>query len=101
MIAEARAAGVATLSGIANALTVRGVPTPSGRGAWSPATVMRLDRRVQAAWCRPDALVSGARSRGLTLIADPPTPCGWHYRAPHARHRRPCLSRGGVFDEMD
>jgi hypothetical protein len=25
------------------------VPTPSGRGAWSPATVMRLDRRVQAA----------------------------------------------------
>jgi hypothetical protein len=34
---------------IAKALTARGVPTPSGRGAWSPATVMRLDRRVQAA----------------------------------------------------
>ena len=49
MIAEVRAAGVATLSGIAKALTARGVPTPSGRGAWSPATVMRLDRRVQAA----------------------------------------------------
>jgi hypothetical protein len=49
VIAEARAAGVATLSGIANALTVRGVLTPSRRGAWSPATVMRLDRRVQAA----------------------------------------------------
>ena len=49
VIAEARAAGVATLSGIAKALTARGVPTPSGRGAWSPATVMRLDRRVQAA----------------------------------------------------
>ena len=35
MIAEVRAAGVATLSGIAKALTARGVPTPSGRGAWS------------------------------------------------------------------
>ena len=41
VIAEVRAAG--------KALTARGVPTPSGRGAWSPATVMRLDRRVQAA----------------------------------------------------
>jgi DNA invertase Pin-like site-specific DNA recombinase len=46
VIAEVRAAGVATLSGIAKALTARGVPTPSGRGVWSPATVMRLDRRV-------------------------------------------------------
>jgi DNA invertase Pin-like site-specific DNA recombinase len=49
VIAEIRAAGVATLSGIAKALTARGAPTPSGRGAWSPATVMQLDRRVQAA----------------------------------------------------
>ena len=49
VIPEVRAAGVATLSGIAKALTARGVPTPSGRGAWSPATVMRLDRRAQAA----------------------------------------------------
>jgi hypothetical protein len=48
VIAEVRAAGVVTLSGIAKALTARGVPTPSGRGAWSPAAVMRLDRRVQA-----------------------------------------------------
>ncbi len=46
VIAEVRAAGVATLSGIAKALTARGVPTPSGRGTWSPATVMRLDRRA-------------------------------------------------------
>jgi DNA invertase Pin-like site-specific DNA recombinase len=30
VIAEVRAAGVATLSGIAKALTARGVPTPSG-----------------------------------------------------------------------
>ena len=49
VIAEVRAAGVATLSGIAKALTARGVPTPSGRGAWSSATVLRLDRRVQVA----------------------------------------------------
>ena len=63
VIAEVRAAGVATLSGIAKALTAHGVPTPSGRGGWSPATVMRLDRRAQAAptpWC-PSA------ARGLTL----------------------------------
>jgi hypothetical protein len=46
VIAEVRAAGIATLSGIAEALTAGGVPTPSGRGAWSAATVMRLDRRV-------------------------------------------------------
>ena len=48
VIAEVRAAGVATLSGLAKALTARGVLTPSRRGAWSPATVMRLDRRAQA-----------------------------------------------------
>jgi DNA invertase Pin-like site-specific DNA recombinase len=43
---EIRAAGVGTLTGIAAALVARGVPTPSGRGAWSPASVMRLQRRV-------------------------------------------------------
>ena len=48
VIAEVQAAGVATLSGLAKALTARGVLTPSRRGAWSPATVMRLDRRAQA-----------------------------------------------------
>ena len=37
MIAEVRAAGVATLSGIAKALTARGVPTLIGRGAWLSA----------------------------------------------------------------
>jgi DNA invertase Pin-like site-specific DNA recombinase len=58
VIVDVRAAGVATLSGIAKALTARGVPTPSGRGAWSPATVMRLDRQ-----CRPPeyALPGGGR----------------------------------------
>jgi DNA invertase Pin-like site-specific DNA recombinase len=48
VVAEIRAAGVATLAGIAKALTARGVPTPSGRGAWSAATVLRLDRATPA-----------------------------------------------------
>jgi len=48
IIAEIRAAGVGTLAGIAAALVARGVPTPSGRGAWSPASVMRLQRREAA-----------------------------------------------------
>jgi DNA invertase Pin-like site-specific DNA recombinase len=49
VVAEIRAAGVATLAGIAQALTARGVATPSGRGAWSAATVLRLDRAEAAA----------------------------------------------------
>jgi hypothetical protein len=48
VITEVRAAGIATLTGIAKALTARGMPTPRGRGAWSPATVMRLGRQVPA-----------------------------------------------------
>jgi DNA invertase Pin-like site-specific DNA recombinase len=48
LLAEVRAAGVGTLTGIAQALTTRGVPTPSGRGAWTPSTVMRLERRQEA-----------------------------------------------------
>jgi len=48
IIAEVRAAGVTTLTGIARALAARGVPTPSGRGAWSPATVLRLERAAPA-----------------------------------------------------
>ena len=44
VMAEVRAAGVTTLAGIARALAARGVPIPSSRGAWSPATVLRLDR---------------------------------------------------------
>jgi DNA invertase Pin-like site-specific DNA recombinase len=49
VIAEIRAAGVTSLPKIAKALTARGVPTPSGRGAWSPTSVMRLERREAAA----------------------------------------------------
>ncbi len=48
VVAEIRAAGVSTLAGIARALAARGVPTPSGRGAWSPATVLRLERAAPA-----------------------------------------------------
>ena len=48
VVAEIRAAGVTTLAGIAKALAARGVPTLSGRGAWSPATVLRLDRAAPA-----------------------------------------------------
>jgi DNA invertase Pin-like site-specific DNA recombinase len=49
VITEIRAAGIATLTGIAAALVARGVPTPSGRGTWSPASVMRLQRRAASA----------------------------------------------------
>jgi DNA invertase Pin-like site-specific DNA recombinase len=48
VVAEVRASGVTTLAGIARALAARGVPTPSGRGAWSPATVLRLERATPA-----------------------------------------------------
>lgn len=49
IIAEIRAAGVGTLTGVALALTARGVAMPSGRGTWSPASVMRLERRLKVA----------------------------------------------------
>jgi len=45
VLIEIRAAGVTTLEGMARALTARGVPTPSGRGAWYPATVGRIEAR--------------------------------------------------------
>lgn len=47
VLREVRAAGVSTLAGMAAALTARGVPTPSRRGTWSAATVMRLERRLE------------------------------------------------------
>ncbi len=40
-IAAARKAGATTLQQIAEAMTARGVATPSGRGAWTPCTVSR------------------------------------------------------------
>jgi DNA invertase Pin-like site-specific DNA recombinase len=43
-IAAARKAGAVTLAALAEALTARGVSTPSGRGAWHPAMVSRVLR---------------------------------------------------------
>jgi DNA invertase Pin-like site-specific DNA recombinase len=48
-VAEIRAAGIATAEGIAKALNARGIPSPSGRGAWHPTTVSRLVRRQAVA----------------------------------------------------
>jgi len=41
-IEQARRAGAVTLSELAEALTARGVATPSGRGVWHPAMVSRV-----------------------------------------------------------
>lgn len=46
IITELRERGVITLSGIARALTERGIPTPRGRGAWSAVQVSRAMARV-------------------------------------------------------
>jgi DNA invertase Pin-like site-specific DNA recombinase len=48
VIAEIRAAGVMTLDGVCRALAARGIPPPSGRGAWHPTTVARAERRAAA-----------------------------------------------------
>lgn len=46
-IEEARATGAASLRQIAVALTERGVPTPSGDGAWTATAVRRVMARVE------------------------------------------------------
>jgi hypothetical protein len=43
-----REAGVASLQGLAQALTERGVPTPRGSDTWTHTTVARLLARVEA-----------------------------------------------------
>lgn len=48
-IAAARKAGAATLREIAEAMTARGIRTPSGRGRWHPATVLAVLRRAEKA----------------------------------------------------
>ena len=58
IIAEVRASGVATLDGVARALSARGVPTPSGRGAWHPTTVARVEQRAGVAY------IAGGRKGG-------------------------------------
>jgi len=46
VIADLRGRGVETLTGIAQALTERGIPTPRGRGAWSAVQVSRAMARA-------------------------------------------------------
>ena len=46
VIREIQAAGTTSLSGIATALTERGMPTPNGRGAWQAVQVGRVLARV-------------------------------------------------------
>jgi DNA invertase Pin-like site-specific DNA recombinase len=46
VIAELRAAGVTSLSAIAEALTARGIPTTSGRGTWQAVQVSRVLARI-------------------------------------------------------
>jgi hypothetical protein len=41
--------GTASLRGIARALNDEGVPTPSGEGTWTAATVARLRKRLEQA----------------------------------------------------
>ena len=46
VIAELRAAGVASLRGLAAALTARSIPTASGNGKWSAVQVGRVLERL-------------------------------------------------------
>jgi hypothetical protein len=48
IIAELRAAGITSLTGIAAALEERGVPTARGSGPWYHAQVRRLLARLPA-----------------------------------------------------
>jgi hypothetical protein len=48
IIAELRAAGITSLTGIAAALEARGVPTPAGSGHWRAVQVRRLLARLAA-----------------------------------------------------
>ena len=46
VVAELKAAGVTTLSGIARALTERNIPTATGGAKWSATQVNRVLERV-------------------------------------------------------
>jgi DNA invertase Pin-like site-specific DNA recombinase len=47
-IVQARFAGATTLAQVAQALTARGIATPSGSGAWHPVMVSRIMSYVEA-----------------------------------------------------
>jgi DNA invertase Pin-like site-specific DNA recombinase len=46
ILAEISASGVTTLSGVAEALSARRIPTPRGRATWTPTQVARLIERL-------------------------------------------------------
>lgn len=48
VIAELRAAGISSLTGIASALTSRGIPTSRGKPQWAPVQVARVLERLEA-----------------------------------------------------
>lgn len=48
VIAELRAAGISSLTGIASALTSRGIPTSRGNVRWAPVQVARVLERLAA-----------------------------------------------------
>jgi hypothetical protein len=47
VIREIQAAGTTSLSGIAAALTERGIPTPGGQGTWQAVQVSRVLARAK------------------------------------------------------
>lgn len=51
-IRQAKQASATTLAAIAEALTACGIATPSGRGAWHPATVRPMREAAQQLQCR-------------------------------------------------
>lgn len=48
VIAELRAAGITSLTGLAAALTSRGIPTSRGKARWAPVQVARVLERLAA-----------------------------------------------------
>jgi hypothetical protein len=61
LVREIRDAGISSLAGIAKALAARGVPTPSGRGVWTPSSVL------------PAAGAPARGGRGMTQRSFPAT----------------------------
>lgn len=58
-IAAARRAGATSLREVADAMTARGIRTPSGHGRWHPATVLAVER-IASRSTQPVALARAA-----------------------------------------
>jgi hypothetical protein len=91
------AAGVNTLVGTAAALTARGVPSPSGSGAWHPTTCQgdpaRNARLPAQTTITADALRPPERSdsRAIFLIAGVSAPCPADFQLRATRNNPLCL----------